>query len=226
MIRLHADTFIWFFRNKVCVVSLQLWVVGGREQTDWGEGMNGCIKKKKKKKEARKIWERERTYRRPICAHAWTTPDISWSALLHGIHDNTVSWEVGMTTTGREKRQQRAEGGEVGKGGGGGVRNRLGEKKKGWKGKMVKNSEMSHWCRKDVSPVLQQYLFCSTQTQCNGLTFRCTGINWRINPLADSCWLLAVVLAIHQPSRSLISQPRRSGSKYTVRGNQGDAAVC
>lgn len=111
MIRLHADTFIWFFRNKVCVVSLQLWVVGGREQTDWGEGMNRCIKKKQNKKEARKIWERERTYRRPICAHAWTTPDISWSALLHGIHDNTVSWEVGMTTTGREKRQQRAEGG-------------------------------------------------------------------------------------------------------------------
>lgn len=34
------------------------------------------------------------------------TPDISWSALPLGIHDNTVSWEVGMTTTAGERRER------------------------------------------------------------------------------------------------------------------------
>lgn len=65
-------------------------------------------------------WEQGAHTGGAICAHAWTTPDISWSALPLGIHDNTVSWEVGMTTTGRreKRRRQREEGGERGRRGG------------------------------------------------------------------------------------------------------------
>lgn len=129
-------------------------------------------------------WEQGAHTGGAICAHAWTTPDISWSALPLGIHDNTVSWEVGMTTTGRreKRRRQREEGGERGRRGG----EEKKKKRKMWIGKK-KMARMSHWCRMDVSPYLFFYV---TRDAAWWFRFCCTGINWCVNLLADGRWLL------------------------------------
>lgn len=71
-----------------------------RLRTDGGEGIKYVFKKKRQERDLKEI--KERTYR-AICAHAWTTPDISLSALLlypwqHCLlgswHDNNGKWEA------------------------------------------------------------------------------------------------------------------------------------
>ena len=175
------------------MITLQPWC-GGRLRTN-------RLKRRDQRVDQRERRERKRGSRAPrgiknkprweqgahtggaICAHAWTTPDISWSALPLGIHDNTVSWEVGMTTTGGERSGGSSERrGERGRRGG----EEKKKKRKMWIGKK-KDGEDESLMQNGCFTV---FVFYVTRDTAWWFHFCCTGINWCLNLLADGRWLL------------------------------------